>query len=64
MPGYSADKKKKRKKKAALVVANAASFQFLQMDGRAILPFVQQKKKIFSRISTILQPRSNTALVF
>ena len=47
MPGYSADNNNKlEKKKAALVVANAASFQFLQMDGRAILPFVQQKKYI------------------
>ena len=57
MPGQSADLKKKKRPNQLL--KNVAHSHFLQTDGHASLPFMQQIN-IFSTISAIPQLRSNT----
>ena len=58
MPGYSADQKKKGLHR---LLKNAAHSHVPLTDGCASLLFMQLIN-IFSRISTILQPTSNTAI--
>ena len=70
MPGYSA-KKEKKKKRLHPLLKNACHSHFLQTDNHASLPFTQpiniqhacpfmRPINIFSRISAIPQPRSNS----
>ena len=61
MPGYSAHKKTK-KKEAALVDEKCSLFHVLRMNGCVSPPFMQSIS-IFSGISAILQPRSNTVVI-
>ena len=57
MPGCSIDKKTSKKGR----MKNAGHSHLLRMDRHASFPFMQLIN-IFSKIFTILQPRSNTAI--
>ena len=59
MPNYSEKKEKEKKKKMHQLLKNAVRSQILQTDGRTSLPFMQPID-IFGRVSSVLQPRSNT----